>query len=69
MVSIMEVEIFGFFPFSNWPDFGQKRSKIGHFWPQMAQNQGFSNFFFPNYILLFLTLCLKLYFDTFEHKS
>ena len=44
MVSIVEVEIFGFLPFSNWPDFDQKWSKIGHFGPQMAQNQGFSNF-------------------------
>ena len=38
MVSIMEAEIFGPFQFSNWPDFHQKWSKIGHFWPQMAQN-------------------------------
>ena len=45
MVSIVEVEIFGFLPFLNWPDFDQKWSKIGHFWPQMAQNQGFLNFF------------------------
>ena len=45
MVSIVVVEIFGFLPFSNWPDFDQKWSKIGHFGPQMAQNQGISNFF------------------------
>ena len=38
MVSIVEFEIFGFLPFSNWPDFDQKWSKIGHFGPQMAQN-------------------------------
>ena len=38
MVSIVEVEIFGFLPFSNWPDFHPKWSKIGHFGPQMAQN-------------------------------
>ena len=44
MVSIVEDEIFGFLSFSNWPDFDQKWSKIGHFWPQMAQNKGFSNF-------------------------
>ncbi len=44
MVSIVEVEIFGFLPFSNWPDFDQKWSKIGHFGPQMAQNKGLSNF-------------------------
>ena len=51
MVSIMEFENFGFFPFSNWPDFRQKWSKIGPFEPQMAQNQGFSNFL-PNYVLI-----------------
>ena len=45
MASIMEVEIFGFLTFSNWPDFGQKWSKIGHFGPQMTQNQDLSNFF------------------------
>ena len=41
MVSIVVVEISGFLPFSNWPDFDQK---IGHFGPQMAQNKGLSNF-------------------------
>ena len=45
MVSIVEVEICGFLPFSNWPDFDQKWSKICHFGPQMGQNYGFSNFF------------------------
>ncbi len=45
MDSIVEVAIFGFLPFSNWPDFDQKWSKIGNFGPQMAQNQGISNFF------------------------
>ena len=40
MVSIVEVEIFGFLPFSNWHDFDQKSSKIGHFGPQMAKNKG-----------------------------
>ena len=44
MVSIVEVHIFGFLTFSNWPDFDQKLSKIGHFGPQMAQNLGLSNF-------------------------
>ena len=38
MVSIVKVEIFGFLPFSNWPDFYPKWAKIGHFGPQMAQN-------------------------------
>ena len=38
MISIVIVEIFGFLPFSNWPDFDPKWSKIGHFGPQMAQN-------------------------------
>ena len=37
-VSIVEVENFGFLPFSNWPEFDQKLSKIGHFCPQMGQN-------------------------------
>ena len=60
MVSIVEVEIFGFLPFSNWPDFDQKWSKIGHFGPQMAQNQGFSNFFLPNYVLLFPNFVFKV---------
>ena len=32
MVSIVEVEIFGFLPFSNWPDFDQKWSKNRSFW-------------------------------------
>ena len=44
MVSKVEVEIFGLLSFSNWPGFGQKWSKISHFGPQIAQNQGFSNF-------------------------
>ena len=69
MVSIVEVEMFGFLPFSNWPDFDQKWSKIGHFGPQMAQNQGFSNFFCLITSYFFLTLCLKLYIDTLERKS
>ena len=43
MVSIMGVESFGFLPFSNKPDFGQKWSKIGHFGPQLAQNKVLSN--------------------------
>ena len=40
MVSIVEVEIFGFLLFSNWPDFNnnKKWSEIGHFWPEMTQN-------------------------------
>ena len=38
MVSIVEIEIFGFLPFLNGPDFDQKWSKIGPFGPQMAQN-------------------------------
>ena len=44
MSSIVEVEISVISPFSNWPDFDQKWSKIGHFWPKMAQNEGLSNF-------------------------
>ena len=33
MVSIVEVEIFGFLPFSNWPDFDQKKMvKNRSFW-------------------------------------
>ena len=44
MISIVIVEIVGFLPFSNWPDFVQIWSKIGHFVPQMAQNYGLSNF-------------------------
>ena len=68
MVSIVEVEIFGFLPFSNWPDFDQKWSQIGHFGPQMAQNQ-FLELFCLIMSYFFLTLCLKLYLDTLEHKS
>ena len=56
MVSIVEVEIFGFLPFLNWPDFDQI---IGHFGPQIAQNYGFSNFL-PNYVLLFPNFVLKV---------
>ena len=41
MVSLVEVEIL---PLSNWRDFNQKWSKIGHFGPQMAQTKGLSNF-------------------------
>ena len=37
MVSIVEVQIFDFLPFSNWPDFDQKWSKIGHFEHQIVQ--------------------------------
>ena len=44
MVNIVEVEICVFLEFSNWPDFDQKWSKIGHFGPQMAQNKGLLNF-------------------------
>ena len=44
MVSIVEVEIFGFLSFSNWPDFDQKWSKIGHVGPQMAQNRVYRTF-------------------------
>ena len=68
MVSIVEVEIFGFFPYSNLPDFDQKWSKIGHFGPQMAQNQGFLELFLPNYVLLFPNFVFKvIYLDTLEH--
>ena len=43
---LVEVENFGFLPFSNWPDFDKKKwSKIGHFGPQMAQNEDLSDFF------------------------
>ena len=60
MVSIVEVEIFGFLPFSNWPDFDQKWSKICHFVPQVGfiEHAGLIMSYF------FLTLCLKLYLDT-----
>ena len=69
MVSIVEFEIFGYLPFSNWPDFDQKWSKIGHFGPQMAQNKGLSNFSHIIMSYFFLILCLKLYLNTLEHKS
>ena len=42
MVIIVQVEIVGFLPFSNWPDFYQKWSNgFGNFSPQMSQNYGF----------------------------
>ena len=68
MVSLVEVEIFGFLPFSNWPDFDHKWSRIGHFGPEMAQIRVFVLFFLIIFYF-FLTLCLKLYLDTLEHKS
>ena len=40
-VTIVGVEIYRFLPFSNWLDFDQNWSKIGHFGPQMAQIYGF----------------------------
>ena len=40
MVCRVEVEIFGFLPFSNWPDVDQKLSKIGHFGPQNVSKLG-----------------------------
>ena len=49
--------------------YDHKWSKIGHSQPKMAQNEGLLNFFLSNYVLIFLTLCLKLYLDTLEHKS
>ena len=57
MVSIIEVEIFGFLSFSNWSDFDQKMVKNWSFWASMCSKLGF------------ITLCLKVYFDTIEHKS
>ena len=45
MVSIVEVEIFGFFSFPNWSDFDQNWLKIGHFGPQSPQTHGLSNLF------------------------
>ena len=39
MVSIVEVEIIGFFLYSNWPVFDQKWSKLGHFWPEMGHTR------------------------------
>ena len=59
MVNIVEVENFGILPFSNWPDFDQKWSKMGHFGPKMAENHGFSNFL-PNYLLLFPNFVFKV---------
>ena len=44
MASIVEVEVFGFLPCPNWPDFDQKWSKLGLFGPKMAQNKDLSNF-------------------------
>ena len=38
MVSIVEVEIFGFLSFSNWSDFDKNWLRIGHFEHQSAQN-------------------------------
>ena len=43
MVSIVEVEIFGYLSFSNWPDFDQKWLKIGNFGPQRAKKLGNSD--------------------------
>ena len=45
MVIIVEIEIFYLLPLSNWSDFDQKCSKIGHFGSQMAQNLVFLDFF------------------------
>ena len=59
MVSIVEVKIFGFLPFSNWPDFDQKWSKKGHFRPQMGQIM-VSRTFLPNYVLLFPNFVFKV---------
>ena len=69
MASIVEFEIFCFFPFSNWPDFDQKLSKIGKFVPQIAQNQGFLNFFFAKLCPLFPNFVFKVISDSPEHKS
>jgi hypothetical protein len=44
MVSIVEVEIFGFLPFSNWPDFDQKWSNLGQIWVNFGQKGPFLNF-------------------------
>ena len=60
MGSIVEDEIFGFWPFSNWPAFDKKWSRICHFGPQMAQNYGFWNFFLTNYVLLFPNFVYKV---------
>ena len=50
-VRIVEVEIFGFMPFSNWPNFeknGQKQVILGLKWLKMRVSQ---TLFLPNYVL------------------
>ena len=41
MVSIIEVEIFGFLPFSNWPDFDQKMFQNRSFWASNGSKSGY----------------------------
>ena len=52
MVSIVEVKVFGFLPYPNWPDFDQKLSKLCHFglrWLKIMVYQDFSpNLLCPN---------------------
>ena len=43
MVSIVEVEIFGFLPFSNWPDFDKRKRS---FWASNGSKLGFIELFF-----------------------
>ena len=65
IVSIDEVEFFLFFG----PILTKNDKKLGHFGPKMAQNEDLSVFSFPNYILLFIILCIKIIINSFEQKS
>ena len=45
MFSIVEIEIFGFLPFPNWPDFGPKIVKNRSFWASNGPKLGFIELF------------------------
>ena len=59
---------FGFLPFSNQPAFDQKWSKKS-FWASNDSKSGFLDPFCQIMSYFSLTLCLKLYLNTLEHKS
>ena len=59
MVSIVEVEIIGFLPFSNWPDFDQKRSKNVIFGLKWL-NIEFIGLLLLTYVLIFSNFVFKI---------
>ena len=71
MVSIVEVEIFGFLLYSNWPVFDQKWSKLGHFGHFLARFTDFSKFLSSKMLNFFFQKSKKNYFgrkkSTFHH--